>query len=284
MLSDPSRIAAAIARAKAQGRGAIVPFVVLGDPDLDTSDGLLRAMVEGGADALELGLAFSDPPADGPVIQAAATRALRAGVRVDDAFALLRRHAERSAVPVSLLVYWNLVLQRGVERFYGECAAAGVDAVLVADLPLEEATAALEAARRHGVAAVLLVTPLTSESRLRAVAAAGSGYLYVAARVGVTGERSGVEAGLAHEIARIRAVSTLPLLCGFGIAGPTEVRAVAEAGADGAIVGSAVARRIEAHLGDPAAMINAVRSFVGELRAASGRPAQGTPSRGGPQC
>ncbi len=273
MPSAPTRLAAAIAHARTQGRAAVVPFVVLGDPDLDTSDGLLRAMVEGGADALELGLAFSDPPADGPVIQAAATRALRAGVRVDDAFAMLRRHAERSEVPVSLLVYWNLVLQRGVERFYGECAAAGVDAVLVADLPLEEATSALEAAGRHGVSAVLLVTPLTSEARLRAVAAAASGYLYVAARVGVTGERAGVEAGLAAELARIRAVTALPLLCGFGIAGPTEVRAVVAAGADGAIVGSAVARHIEAHLGDPAATVEAVRSFVGALRAASGRSA-----------
>lgn len=266
---------------RAQGRGALVPFVVLGDPDLETSDALLQALVRGGADALELGLPFSDPPADGPVIQAADVRALQAGIRVDDCFALLRRHAARSDVPVSLLVYWNLVLQRGVDRFYADCAASGVDAVLVADLPLQEADEALAAARKHGVAPVLLATPLSSDARLRAVAAVADGYLYVTARIGVTGAVSGVDAGLRAELARISALTDLPLLCGFGIGGPAEVAAVLAAGAHGAIVGSALVRHIEAHLGDRAQMLGAVDQFVRSLHQATSLAA---PTEEGPSC
>jgi tryptophan synthase alpha chain len=267
-----ARLADRLASLRAAGRFAVVPFVVLGDPDVETSDALLTALCDGGADVLELGLPFSDPPADGPVIQAADVRALGAGVTVDDCFALLAAHRARSEVPVSLLVYWNLVLQRGVERFYADCASAGVDAVLVADLPLEHSDEMLGPARAHGVAPVLLATPLSSDARLRAVAAAADGYLYVTARVGITGERGAVDAGLGAEIARVRAASALPLLCGFGVAGPEQLRAVRAAGADGAIVGSATVRRVASHLGDRAAMVNAVRDFVAELRQAADAP------------
>jgi tryptophan synthase alpha chain len=270
---------------RAEGRGALVPFVVLGDPDIETSDALIQALVRGGADALELGLPFSDPPADGPVIQAADVRALQAGVRVDDCFELLRRHAQRSDVPVSLLVYWNLVLQRGVDRFYADCAAAGVDAVLVADLPLQEADEALLAARKHGVAPVLLATPLSSDARLRAIAAVADGYLYVTARIGVTGAVSGIDAGLKAELARIAALTDLPLLCGFGIGGPAEVAAVLAAGAHGAIVGSALVRHIESNLGDRARMLGAVEDFVRCLSEATGRDATTTtPKKEGQSC
>lgn len=266
-----ARIEARLRAAAARG-GAIVPFVVLGDPDLTTSDRLLRALCEGGADCLELGLPFSDPPADGPVIQAADVRALDAGTRVDDCFTLLRAHAERSDVPVSLLVYWNLVLQRGVDRFYADCAAAGVDAVLVADLPLEHSGEAVAAARTHGVAPVFLATPVSSDARIRALSERAAGYLYVTARVGVTGDRAdegGADPQLTAEIARLRGLSDLPLLCGFGISGPESVRRVLDAGADGAIVGSAVVRRVAEHAGDAEAAAAAVRAFVASLVAAA---------------
>lgn len=261
------RIRQRIEQARARG-GAIVPFVVLGDPGLAASDRILRALVDAGADCLEFGLPFSDPPADGPVIQAADVRALQAGVRVDDCFDLLRAHAARSDVPVSLLVYFNLVLQRGVDRFYADCAGAGVDAVLIADLPLEHSAEVVEAARSHGVAPVFLTTPVSDDARIAALAAQAGGYLYVTARVGVTGETAddgSADPALSAEINRLRGLTDLPLLCGFGISGPASVRRVLAAGADGAIVGSAVVRRIAEHVGDAEAAAAAVGDFVRSL-------------------
>ncbi|HEU0133711.1 MAG TPA: tryptophan synthase subunit alpha, partial [Allosphingosinicella sp.] len=175
-------------RLEGRGEGAFGAFVMLGDPDLATSATILDALVEGGADMIEVGIPFSDPVADGPVIQAAAVRALGAGTRSADCFRLLREFRDRHPdVPVGILTYANLVVARGLEAFYGAAAEAGVDSVLVADVPLIEAGPFLAAARSARVAPVLIAAPNTPPERLALIAAEGEGYTYCVARAGVTG-------------------------------------------------------------------------------------------------
>ena len=270
--TSTDRFGARAAAAAARGQGLFVPFLVVGDPDPELSLTLARDLVDAGADALELGFAFSDPPADGPVIQAADQRALAAGMTVGGAFDWIHRLRSHTDVPVSLLVYYNLVLQHGVERFYARAAEVGVDAVLVADLPPEHAGSAVGSAREHGVATVFLASELSTPARLRRIAAVCRGYVYALARVGVTGARTDVQDGLADALGRMRAALDLPLLVGFGISTPDHVRAARRAGAQGVIVGSALVRHIEAHLDEPPAMRRALTQHARALAAAAKEP------------
>ena len=267
-----NRITAAVQARTAAGQGAFVPFLVLGDPDFETSLALAKTLAESGADALELGFAFSDPPADGPVIQRADERALAAGMTPAKAFDLIEVLHRTHAIPVSLLVYYNLVLQFGVDAFYRRAAAVGVDAVLVADLPPEHARDAVEAARKHGVAPVFLASELSPPARLERIASLAEGYIYALARVGVTGEQADVDPNLSAALDRMRAATDLPLLAGFGIGGPDQALAARRAGADGVIVGSAIVRRVAAHLGDRDAMCAAVAEIARTLAAAAHAP------------
>lgn len=264
-----SRFPDMVARCRARGEGAFVPFLVIGDPDLQTSLILARELVAAGADALELGVPFSDPPADGPVIQAADLRALKAGTTPPACFDWIARLRQESDVPVSLLVYYNLVLAYGVDAFYRRAAEVGVDAVLVADLPPEHAEDVLTAARTHGVAPVFLASELSTPERLARIATVCEGYVYALARVGVTGERQAVNTGLGEALARMRAAFDLPLLVGFGISSPEHARAALDAGADGVIVGSAIVRRMAEHLDNPDAMRLAVGEATRALKAAT---------------
>jgi tryptophan synthase alpha chain len=248
--------------------GAFVPFLVIGDPDLPTCHALVDALLPH-ADVLEFGLPFSDPPADGPAIQAADKRALTAGVNTEHALAFLAEVRARTSTPIALLIYYNLILSHGVDRFYQRASAAGVDAILVADLPVEEAEQALAAAERWGIAPIFIVSELTTEGRLQKILARARGYLYLVARIGVTGEQSEVDGSIREVIARVRAHTDLPILAGFGLSSPEHVRAVLDAGASGAIVGSAVVRRIEAHLGDRARMLEALGELARGLKAAT---------------
>jgi len=246
--------------------------VTLGDPDPRQSLAIVRTLAEAGADGLELGLPFSDPIADGPVLQAAATRALRAGVKRVDCWqivATVRR--EYPGLPIGLLVYANLVCHRDPSEFYGQAAEAGVDSVLVADLPLMEAGPVAEAARRAGIAPVYIAPPNADEARLRAIAAAGSGYTYVTSREGVTGADVSLRHGPSAQVARLKAFGAPPPVLGFGISSPAQVRAALEMGAMGAISGSAVVQRIADHLGDEAATAKALAGFVRDLKAATRR-------------
>ena len=253
---------------RTRGEGAFGAFVMLGDPDLETSAAILDALVEGGADMLELGIPFSDPIADGPVIQAAAVRALRAGVRPADCFSLLRDFRSRHAqVPVGLLTYANLVLAKGRDAFYRSAAEAEVDSVLVADVPLFEAAPFLAAAREHGVAAVLIAAPNTPEPTLERIAAAGQGYTYCVARAGVTGADAEVRLG-ARVVEALKRFGAPSAIFGFGIGRPEHVRAALEAGAEGVISGSAIVRLVVDNPGGEGA---AVRDFVAGMKAATRR-------------
>jgi len=194
---------------------------------------------------LELGVPFSDPIADGPVIQAADGRALRQGFDIPTLFRFIRAVRSFSDIPIGLLLYYNLVLQRGKERFYREARQAGVNSILIADLPLEEADAVLSVGRKFQVETVFLVTELTTEARLKKILRDCRGFVYVVARLGVTGVRQEVQALTLKTLKRMRPLSTLPLCVGFGVSQPEHVRKIAAAGADGIIVGSALVKIIE---------------------------------------
>jgi tryptophan synthase alpha chain len=249
-----------------RGEGAFGAFAMLGDPDLATSAAILDALAEGGADMIEVGFPFSDPVADGPVIQAAAVRSLAAGTRTADCFRLLAGfRARHPDLPVGILTYANLVAARGVEGFYRAAAEAGVDSVLVADVPLLEAEPFLAAARAAAVAPVLIAAPNTPPARLARIAAEGAGYTYCVARAGVTG--TGGRVAFAGEIiAALRAAGAPPPVLGFGISSPEHVRLALAAGAAGAISGSAIVELIAANPGAEAASIG---PFVAAMKSAT---------------
>jgi tryptophan synthase alpha chain len=252
------------ARLAAAGEGAFIPFAMLGDPDPARSLELVRTLARSGADALELGLPFSDPVADGPVIQAAATRALAAGVKRADCWAIVRAvRGEFPELPIGLLVYANLVCHREPAEFYREAAGAGVDSVLVADLPVLESLPVAAAARAAGVAPVYIAPPNATEERLGAIARAGAGYTYVTSREGVTGADAELRRDQAGLLRRLVALGAPPPVLGFGIARPAQVREALAMGAAGAISGSAVVR-LAAEGGD-------VGGFVREMKAATRR-------------
>lgn len=255
-------------RLRAAGEGAFGAFVMLGDPGIDETGAILDALVEGGADMIEVGIPFSDPVADGPTIQAAAERALAQGVTTADCFALLKAFRSRHPqVPVGVLTYANLVLARGRDFFYRAAAEAGVDSVLVADVPAFEAEPFVQSARDHGIAPVLIAATNTPEATLRRVAELGQGYTYCVARAGVTGAET--EMRLDHEglLAALEREGAPPPVLGFGISTPDHVRAALSAGAAGVISGSAIVRLIAR---DGAEAAPAVRAFVSEMRGACG--------------
>jgi tryptophan synthase alpha chain len=233
------------ARLRSSREGAFIPFAMLGDPDPGRSLAALRALAEAGADALELGLPFSDPVADGPVIQAAAARALAAGVRQADCWRIVAEvRREFPALPIGLLVYANLVCHREPALFYEAAAAAGVDSVLVADLPVLESGPVAAAARAQGIAPVFIAPPNADEARLGAIAVAGEGYTYVTSREGVTGADERLRRDQSDLIATLTRHGAPPPILGFGIATPDHVRAALAMGATGAISGSAVVKRM----------------------------------------
>ena len=267
---DPSRMGRAFERLAGEQRAAFMPFLVVGDPSADATVALADALIEGGADMLEFGFPFSDPPADGPVIQAADLRALEAGMTTEAAFACVARIRERHPdVPFGLLVYANLAFQYGIDAFYARAAQSGIDAILAADVPLEEAGEFAAAAESHGVHAVYIASQLSTDARLKKVGAVCRGYLYAVARVGTTGERTEVDASLGDQLTRFKKHVDVPVLAGFGISSPEHVRNVVAGGADGVIVGSAVVSRIEANLDDLPAACAALKHFATQMVAAT---------------
>jgi tryptophan synthase alpha chain len=262
-----SRYHAMFSRLEAAGEGAFGAFVMLGDPGLEESAAILDALVEGGADMLEVGIPFSDPIADGPVIQAAAERAIAAGVTPAACFRLLGEfRARHPDVPVGILTYANLVLARGRDAFYRAATDAGVDSVLVADVPVLEAPPFAEAARAHGVAPVLIAAQNTPDSTLRRVATLGEGYTYCVARSGVTGAGENVAFDHKAMLDTLAQNLAAPPVFGFGISKPEHVRAALDAGAAGVISGSAIVALMVANRSDPAP---ALRTFVTSMKAAT---------------
>jgi tryptophan synthase alpha chain len=254
------RIAAAFANTAK--RAALMPYLMGGFPDLASSQEIGEAAAAAGADLLELGIPFSDPLADGPVIHAAATRALDAGASVERVLGVASALAP--LLPVIAMTYTNVLLARGVERFLERLADCGVSGLIVPDLPFEEAEEIAAAAAEVGVALVPLVAPTTTDERLARIGARARGFVYVVSVAGTTGERAGASASLAPLLARAHAHTEVPVALGFGISTPAQAAAAADAGADGVIVGSRLVRAA----GEEADGAAAVGRLVGEFAAA----------------
>lgn len=231
-----------------QGRCALMPFVMAGDPDLETTGSTLLALQEAGADLIELGIPYSDPLADGPVIQAAAARALAAGTTPAAALALLEQLRGQLTIPVVLFTYSNPLLNRGMEAFCDAAAAAGAAGLVVPDLPLEEAEKLSALAAARGLDLVLLVAPTTPPERMARIHAASRGFTYLVSVTGVTGVRSALQERVGGLVGQLKAQGGTAVAVGFGISAPEQARQVRDWGADGAIVGSALVKRMaEAH-------------------------------------
>jgi len=233
------RLAETFARVRMTGEPGLVTYVTAGDPDIPRSEGILRALDRAGADVLEVGVPFSDPLADGPVIQRATERALASGTTLVKVLEMIGRVRKDVQAPIVLFSYANPILRLGVEPFVERAQAAGVDGVLVLDLPIEESTDFRDLLCQRGIDTILLLSPTTTDARLRTAATLGSGFLYAISRLGVTGARDEVADGAQEMVERIRRVSDLPVALGFGISKPEHVRAVGR-WADAAVVGSAL--------------------------------------------
>jgi tryptophan synthase alpha chain len=258
------RIAEAFARARADGRrAALMPYMMSCFPDRERSESIARAYADSGADLVELGIPFSDPLADGPLIHEAGTTALRAGATVHDALAVAAAIADR--LPVVVMCYANPILARGLERFADGLAQLGVAGLIVPDLPLEETRDVAAACEQRGLALVPLVAPTTTDERLARLGASARGFVYTVSVTGTTGERAALDGGLPTVIARARAHTSVPVAVGFGISTPEQASAAADAGADGVIVGTRLVRAA-ADAADPAAEVGElVREFGAAL-------------------
>ncbi len=257
-------------RLKERKEGAFVPFVTLGDPSPALSLNIIDALVDGGADALELGIPFSDPLADGPTIQNATLRAFAAGTTPSVCFEMLAAIRQKyPTLPIGLLMYANLVFNKGIDTFYAHCAEVGVDSVLIADVPIEESTPFRQAAIRHNVASVFICPPNADDDLLREIASHGRGYIYLLSRAGVTGAEQRANLPLQHLITKLREYNAVPTLQGFGISEPSQVKEAITAGADGAISGSAIVKIIEKNHHQPEIMLAELKNFVSSLKAAT---------------
>jgi len=257
------RIADRFTKLRERGETALVTFVTAGDPDLATTEEVVLELERAGADLIELGVPFSDPMADGPTIQLSSDRALASGTTLPGILQLVRRLRLRSQVPIVLMGYFNPIFAYGAERFAADAAAAGVDGLLVVDLPPEEAAELKGASDARGLDLIFLLTPTSDRSRIEAVSGLGSGFIYYVSVNGVTGARSAVADTLAARVSEVRGELSLPLVVGFGISDPAQAGQVARM-ADGVVVGSALVKYFEKYQG--AELLKELGGFVRALK------------------
>jgi tryptophan synthase alpha chain len=248
----------------AQGRKGLIAYLTAGDPSPDRTPALVEALVRGGADLIELGVPFSDPIADGPVIQAAGERALKAGTTLRRVLEIAKEIRAKSEVPLLLFTYLNPVVRYGLDKLAQDAAAAGIDGCLLTDASVDEAGEYAAAMHRHGLDTVFLAAPTSTERRLKLVAQYSTGFVYLVSRTGVTGERDSISAAVAPLVAACRAVTKLPLAVGFGISKPEHVAEVGKQ-VEAVVVGSAIVRLIERNA-DNASLEIQLESFIRELK------------------
>ncbi len=255
-----------------KNEGAFVPFVTIGDPSPELSLQIMQTLIDAGADALELGFPFSDPLADGPTIQGANNRALQAGTTPDTCFELISQIRETNPdVPIGLLMYANLVYSRGIENFYQRCQQAGVDSVLVADVPTTESADFVAAAEKYGIKPIFIAPPTASDETLKSVASLSQGYTYLLSRSGVTGTETKANMPVHELLERLNQFDAPSALLGFGISEPEQVKQAVTAGAAGAISGSAVVKIIEKNQNNPEALLTALASFISAMKQATAK-------------
>lgn len=254
---------------KSRNEGALIPFTVIGDPDYRTSLQIAKTMVDAGADILELGLPFSDPIADGKTIQAADSRALSKGINTDRVFEFVKELREYTDVPIGFLTYYNLVYQRGIERFYEDSKKAEINSILIADMPIEEYSLLSENPQDYAIDTVFMASPLTINERIKKIAKSTTGFIYVVSRLGVTGARRNLGQSSLSLIKRLRKFTEKPLCVGFGISKPNHIKSVIMAGADGAIVGSTIVNLIAKNIYNKEKMLHNISVKVKEMKNAT---------------
>jgi tryptophan synthase alpha chain len=266
-----SRYSDVFTRLRANGETGFIPFAVAGDPDIATSEKILQAYAGGGADILEIGYPFSDPIADGPVNQRAAQRAIASGLDHAAFFSLIKRIRAVTDIPFGLLCYANTVLHYGYDRFCRDAASAGLDSLLVADLPPEESAGLRKAMHRYGLGQVFIVSELTPPGRMRFICSQADSFVYVVSRLGATGVGTSMSATVGGTLKRLKKITNKPLAVGFGISTPAHVREMRKAGADAAIMGSALVAIIEEHSGNPEKLLPLLERKVAACKAATRR-------------
>lgn len=247
-------------------KAALIPFFVLGDPDYETSLAVIKTAIDAGADVLELGIPFSDPIADGPTIQKADIRAIKAGMTCEKALDLIREINAYADVPIGLLMYYNLIYHYGRESFYRDAAAAGVNSVLVADVSIDDADEITGPALAAGLDTVFMVTSITEPERMKLIASKTTGFIYTVSLLGVTGVRTELSDTVEALVGKLKELTDVPVCVGFGISRPEHAAAVARAGADGVIIGSKIVGLIESNLGDTEKTLAEISTFLGQVK------------------
>ena len=253
-------------RLRDRGECALIPFITAGDPDLETTAKALQVLDRNGADIIEVGVPYSDPLADGPTIQAAATRALQRGVNLAAVLAVVKEISPTLSAPIVLFTYYNPILNRGIETFLKDIYAAGVRGLLVPDLPLEEMDGLLKPAAEIGIDVILLVAPTSPEERIQAIATRSQGFVYLVSVTGVTGVRQEVASRVEGLLTELHGLTDKPIGVGFGVSDPAQAKQLKQWGADGIIVGSAIVKRLAE--GSAEAGLTAVGEFCAQLKAA----------------
>jgi len=249
-------------------RPALIPFFVIGDPDLDTSLEVVKTAIDAGSDVLELGIPFSDPIADGPTIQKADIRAMRSGMTVRKGLEFIRKVKDYKDIPIGLLMYYNLVYQYGTKRFFRDFHQAGTNSVLVADLSIDDADEIVEPAVSAGLDTVFMVTPNTELGRMKRIASRTTGFIYAVSVLGVTGIREKLSDVVEELVGKLKKLTGVPICVGFGISKAEHAATIASAGADGIIIGSKIVELIERDLGDREKMLAEVLTFLSEVKSA----------------
>lgn len=265
-----SRITSKFRELRRRGEGALIAFVTAGDPRPAMTPKIVKTLSKH-ADIIELGIPFSDPIADGPTIQAADGRALRAGATPSHVFAMIKKIRQENNVPVVILTYYNIVLKPSLETFVQKLATAGADGIIIPDLPLEEADELMKVSKKYGIDLILLAAPTTPSARMKKICKASSGFVYLVSLLGVTGAREKLSDAIKHIVvkAKISSKGKIPLAVGFGISKPTHVREVIKCGADGAIVGSAFIKIIAKNLKNEKKMLEELDNFGKILKSAT---------------
>jgi len=249
-------------------RAALIPFFVIGDPDFKSSLSVVKTAIDAGADILELGIPFSDPIADGPTIQKADIRSLKNGMTVKKSLEFIKKVKDYKDIPIGLLMYYNLVYQYGLEKFFQDFHKAGVNSVLIADLSIDDADEIVPPAASAGLDTVFMVTPNTGTDRIKLIASKTTGFIYMVSLLGVTGSRENLSDTVTGLVGRLKKLTNVPICVGFGISKPRHAATVAAAGADGVIIGSKVVELIEHNLSDKKKMLVEISAFLTDVKTA----------------
>ncbi len=247
-------------------RAALIPFFVIGDPDFDTSLQIVKTAIDSGADILELGIPFSDPIADGPTIQKADIRARNGGITVAKTLEFIKKVKDYKDIPTGLLMYYNLIYQYGTEKFFSDFHKAGVNSVLVADLSIDDADEIIAPAGSAGLDTVFMVTPNTDTERIKIIASKTTGFIYTVSLFGVTGSRDKLSDIVEAMVRKLKELTDIPICVGFGISKPEHAAAIAKAGADGVIIGSAIVQLIEKNLDNKEKCLAEITAFLSGVK------------------